>query len=1340
MRKREERPRLGRLQWIVAPCALMASALAWTLIVQGCPSHVGENARSTTSEIERLVPVGRETARRRPSREELLREALAGVSDGEDAALGARMQLRTLAIPRPPRGASARFNFGDGKRGWITALPSEQLLTSPAFANGKVFLGGGFASHHFFAFDAYDGELEWALAAPDGGPTAAIVHRGKVIFNTESCTLFVADVETGELLWKRWLGDPLMSQPAAAEDVVLSAYPSGGGHQLGAFRLADGEPVWSIPIPADVIQAPQVSGDSVFFATMEGSAHRVRVRDGHVHWKREVGASSAMWVDRGKVLLTRRVDGAGGPKEQPIVMAVDGGRIVREGERVPAPYLAGESRDRQLVHGQMGAWGNVPGGQHLGLTNVAAGWAFQGSTPAVADGRAYFAVAGEIRAREIETGRDVWTRAYREAEGAQAISPPAVVGSQLVFGTVDGHLYFSDIDTGMTTAAYAIGEPIVFQPIVAQGWVYVATARGNLIALEVGDPALDGWHMWGGNAAHAGVVETAGTVDPHLLASLERPTQGTMRVGRFEDAEQTARDGPETATDATEAPPAAAATREEEPNAEEERPDLPLLRTRVEANVSGVVARVVVTQSFENPHDRPIEALYLFPLPAEAAVDDMEMHIGSRVVRGRIQRRAQARQTYEAARSEGRRAALLEQQRPNLFAQRVANIQPGERIDVRIQYVQMLPFENGQYELAYPMIAPPRFDPSDPGAVLGAPGEMRASSDIDLSVRIDAGMPIEQIASPTHRVDVQRSRGSRSAASVRLATGDRIPNRDFVLRYAVSGEIPRATVLAHKRQDGGFFSLVVQPPAAPADDTVAPRAITFVVDTSSSMKGRPMEHAKAVMRRVLAGLRPTDTFNIVRFSDRVEPMAPAPIAGSRENVQRGVEVVGQLRAAGATEMVPAIRTALESAQGADGERLQIVVLLTDGFIANEAQVLRAIAEDLGDTRLYSVGVGSAVNRFLLERAAEIGRGRAIVATLSEPPDAVASRFFTLVDRPVFTDVDVDWGGLDVRDVYPRHLPDLFAGKPLVVHGRYDRGGTARVKVRGTVNGRRFERVVDVTLPGSSPDQTHAAHATLWARAAVHDRMNRLYLRDDPNLIEEITRLGLEHRMMTQYTSFVAVDETPAEPRAGERNAEEQATPTVSPARSLPGDPEIRIPAPADARAVTVILPFGETLAAAYEPELGVWSARFLVPGDAEDGSYPIEVLVTHADGRQEHLRVWYTVDAAAPLVRVEVVGDVRPGGEVVIRATQTLTELDLVQANMRPDAELTAARAQMLSDTRRVEVRLPDGSVLDLALAAPGVWQAPWRIPSSARGSIRLAVTAVDLAANVRTHDVDIDL
>ena len=1292
----------ARTSWSLMCLAgiLTPASLAVVLEACGTASAVGSHPVATTEpHASRFRPSDVEP--HVPDRDGLLADALMGVHEPADQSFGARLQVRNLRVPSTPAGASARFNFDGTKRGWVTSLGRSEILTTPAYAEGKVFIGGGFASHRFFAFNAFNGDLDWTMAAPDGGPTPAIIKNRRVIYNTESCTLFVADIETGEKLWSRWLGDPLMSQPAAVGNLVLSAYPRNGGHEFGAFSLASGEPVWSRRIPADVIQAPQVRGNSVFFATMDGTVTRLNWRNGNVEWSEDVSAASAVWVDGNRILLSAKVEGRT-PRERPIVLNTHTGSVIRRGAPVPAPYFAGDSRDRELQAAQAGAWGNVPSGEHLGLRNVASGWAFQGATPAVVDGRSYTAIGSQLRAVDVATGEELWRREYAQGAGAQTISPPTVVGSQIIFGTVDGHLYFTDIDTGMVVRAYDVGEPIVFQPILAQGWVYVATGRGRLVGLEVGDPRLDGWHMWGGNAQHAGKVEDAGKVSEELLQDLQLPARGTLQLRGFEDVEA---DTP--------------AQQAEQAEQEQEQlgGDLPLIGTRVSARVEGFVARVAVTQTFDNPHERPIEAAYLFPLPGDAAVDHMEMHVGDRVVRGRIKRKHVARRIYEQARETGRRAALLEQQRPNLFAQNVANVQPLERIEVRIEYVQALPFANGGYELNVPLTAP----------------EEVQQSQAAVAVELTPGLPLRSIESPTHEIAVQRH---GQAASVRL--DEENASGDFVLRYRVGGEHPEATVLSQRvpvrpDDDGspnGFFSLMVQPPLAQgASAPSIGRDLTIVVDRSSSMRGRPLEQTKEILAELIASLNEQDRLNVV-LSGSNGDLADAPQPVNAELRRQAIEMVRAISPLGASDVTVALSRALDQAPENSG-RLPIVLLVSDGYIGNESSVLRTIAEGLGRQRFYSLGLGYAVNRFMLDRVAEVGRGRSIVAELSDEAEQVVTRLRATVDAPVFTDVEIDWGDLDVRDIYPRRAPDVFAGQPLLIHGRFNRGGVSTIKVRGSINGERYERLVSVALGKGSADlsaDTSAQtlvdagrHASLWARAAVRDRMNRMYLRDNPALQEEVTQLGLRHHLVTQWTSFVAVEDQPvAAP----------ARATVSPARSLPGDPEIRIPAPANARAVTVVLPFGDTLAAQWEPEIDRWTTRFLVPRDAEEGTYPIEVIVTLASGEQERSRLWYTVDQSAPMFDVELDGEVAAGATVRVRATQRITDADLQQVN-RSRSTLTQTRAQLLQDARRVELRLGD-AVFNLEVVAPGQWEATVPIPAAARGRLRAELVVVDLAANVR--------
>jgi len=685
------------------------------------------------------------------------------------------------------RGVTTSFELPSGESGWVTALPERGLGVTPAYGHGKVFVGGGFASRTMYAMDARTGRISWRVAAPDGGPSAAIVVDDKVLFNTESCTIFAVDIETGRIVWRRWLGDPLMSQPTAADGRVFSAHPSGSsgtGYAMTALAVSDGSVLWTVAVPADVVSAAVLAGDSLYFTTMDGTVHRRAQSDGRELWRRDVGATTAPWVDGDRVLLARRVDapaGESGPHEEQIVLSANDGTLIRSGEAVAAAHLTGAGRARKILVGQAGAWGSARRGrEHLGFRNIAEGWAYQGVRPTVIDGRSYQVEGDQIRCRDVETGRLLWSRRYAEDGGALAVSPPAVVGAQMVVATVDGHVYGLDIDTGMTVWAYDAGEPVVFQPSVAHGWVYLATATGRLMAFPVGDESLDGWHMWGGNPSHEGPLPPA---PPERNGEEESDEEDGLGQGEMRVIV-----------------------------ADERRiEELPLERTSVEANISGFVASVTVRQVFSNSHDEPLEAAYHFPLPSNAAVDSMTVVAGERRIRGRIERREEARIIYRRARDAGLLAALLEQQRPNLFTQRLANIPAGETINVEIHYVQMLPYEAGTYEFVFPMVAGARAqDPTAEGEEeieQHRPGTR--PRDVDVSVRIDAGIPIADLDSPSHRIEVERSDARR--AVVRLDEGDRIPNRDMVLRYDVAGEQPAGALLSHHDERGGFFTLIVQP-------------------------------------------------------------------------------------------------------------------------------------------------------------------------------------------------------------------------------------------------------------------------------------------------------------------------------------------------------------------------------------------------------------------------------------------------------------------------------------------------------------------------------------------------
>ncbi len=569
--------------------------------------------------------------------------------------------------------------------------------------------------------------------------------------------------------------------------------------------------------------------------------------------------------------------------------------------------------------------------------------------------------------------------------------------------------------------------------------------------------------------------------------------------------------------------------------------EFPLKHTDVRADVTGPVARVTVTQTFQNPFEETIEAVYVFPLPQDAAVNDLEMRLGDRVVRGLIERREEAQRIYRRARDAGHVAALLEQERPNLFTQSVANILPGNEISVTITYVETLDYEKGVYEFTYPMVVGPRFiPPAGGGDAMPAGGEpptlssgvrdahritppylpptVRSGHDISVTVDWDAGIPVERIESRTHRVDVDRT--SRTHRTVMLHPNDSIPNKDLVLRCRVAGDGPETGVLSYHDGQSGYLTVLLHPEIDPAPRDVTPKEMIFVLDCSGSMSGEPMAAAKGLVRHALKNVNAHDTFQILRFSTKASGFRPQPIAATPENVKAGLHYLEGLRGGGGTMMVEGIKAALDFPS--DPDRLRIVLFLTDGYIGNEDDIFRAVQQRIGDARLFSLGVGSSPNRYLLDGLAREGRGE---VQYFLPGSSVADEVATFYDRirnPYLTDLELVWDGVAVEDVEPYRVPDLFDGRPLVVNARYDGRGRGELLVRGRLAGKPWSRRVKLRLPtseGGSP-----AVGSLWARARIGELERRMLRGESADLIDEITRLGLGHRLVTKFTSFVAVEE------------------------------------------------------------------------------------------------------------------------------------------------------------------------------------------------------------------------
>jgi Ca-activated chloride channel family protein len=568
----------------------------------------------------------------------------------------------------------------------------------------------------------------------------------------------------------------------------------------------------------------------------------------------------------------------------------------------------------------------------------------------------------------------------------------------------------------------------------------------------------------------------------------------------------------------------------------------PLKHTDVKAEISGFLSRVTVTQEFENPFKDKIEAVYTFPLPQAAAVDDMTMLVGERTVKGKIMRREQAQAVYEAARNNGQVASLLDQERPNIFTQSVANIMPGEKVTVVISYVETLKYEDGSYEFVFPMVVGPRYVPGAPTGRQGGgtapdtdrvpdgsritppvtPEGTRAGHDISLEVALDAGVPVDDLRSKTHEIDVVKT--NDRSARVRLKNMSEIPNKDFVLRYDVAGRKVEDAVLTHRADRGGFFTLILQPPDRVTAEDVTPKEIVFVIDTSGSMMGFPIEKAKEAMKLALDGLYPQDTFNLITFSGDTHILFPQPVAATPANLRKAQEFLASREGSGGTEMMKAIRAALDPSDKQD--HVRIVCFMTDGYVGNDMDIIGEVQKH-PNARVFSFGIGSSANRFLLDKMAEYGRGEVEYVGLNDDGSAAARRFHERVRSPLLTDISIDWAGLPVSDVYPKRIPDLFSAKPVILSGRYTGKGRASIRLRGKMSGRDTVREIQVELPEA--EGRHDVLATLWARTRIDDLMGQDlegiqagHARADVR--ETITQLGLEYRLMTQFTSFVAVEE------------------------------------------------------------------------------------------------------------------------------------------------------------------------------------------------------------------------
>ncbi len=613
-------------------------------------------------------------------------------------------------------------------------------------------------------------------------------------------------------------------------------------------------------------------------------------------------------------------------------------------------------------------------------------------------------------------------------------------------------------------------------------------------------------------------------------SGLSDPTTRTLRVARADEVAHPLGGVVQRLHGSIRGPRAAEAERASAPffkitDGDDELETLPLKSTRADVDIAGVIAQVKLTQIYKNEGEHTIEAVYVFPASTRAAVYAMKMTVGERVIRAKIQTRDQARKTYEQARQQGRTASLLEQQRPNVFQMSVANVLPGDEIEVELFYTELLVPEDHTYELVIPTVVGPRYvDGSEPEA--GSADSWFANPHLGegedapytfgAEIEIRSGIPVAKVRS-SHDVDVVYD-------SVRKATVSLFPdpahgNRDLVLRYQLAGAQIQTGLLLYPGEEENFFLLTVEPPERIEAREIVPREFIFIMDVSGSMNGYPLETAKQLMRELLAELRPSDHFNVIFFAGQAALLSPRSLPVSRSSLRQAEQLVDMQYGGGGTALVPALERALQLPRIDDAER--ILVIATDGYVGTERRAFSMVRQKLGEASFFPFGIGSSVNRFLIEGLARAGQGEPFVVLDQNDAEAQAVRFRRYIQSPLLRDIEVEFDGFEAHDVEPLSFPTLFAQRPLVIFGKYQGRAEGQIVIRGQQASGDYLRRVEVAEGIAHEDNAALRH--LWARKRIQGLADDSQLDRSGGQAEEVTRLGLKYSLLTEFTSFVAVD-------------------------------------------------------------------------------------------------------------------------------------------------------------------------------------------------------------------------
>ncbi len=570
--------------------------------------------------------------------------------------------------------------------------------------------------------------------------------------------------------------------------------------------------------------------------------------------------------------------------------------------------------------------------------------------------------------------------------------------------------------------------------------------------------------------------------------------------------------------------------------------NLPLKSTSAEVNIAGVIADVTVKQVYTNAGQKTLEAIYVFPASTNAAVYKMKMKINDREIEAIVREKAEARQMYETAKEEGKAASLLEQHKPNVFQMNVANIIPGATVEVELSYTELLVPVDGTYEFVYPTVVGPRYSHKaeeetedwvkNPYLEEGA----KPNYSFDIKLNVEAGIPIQYMNTPSHQTKIQYK--SKKSATVELEDVEsQSGNKDFILHYKLKGSNIETGVLVYEDNGEKYFLAMMQPPKRIETEEIPPREYVFIVDVSGSMSGFPLDVSKEVMKNLLSQLRASDKFNIVFFAGGSSVYSETSISATESNIKQAITFLEKQRGGGGTELLNALKTSFNLKGTEDFSRT--FVILTDGYVTVEREAFEMVGKNLGEANVFAFGIGSSVNRYIIEGLAHAGNGEPFVVTNEGEAKANADKFIEYIATPVLTNIKIDYSNIEVYDVLPSGIPDIFAERPVVIVGKFKGSAIGSVTLKGETGRGNYENTLDFKKQGNNAYLKALKY--LWAREKIRELSDYAKVTYAQDMKKPIVEIGLKYNLLTEYTSFIAVDSEIIN-KGGEQTTVNQALP------------------------------------------------------------------------------------------------------------------------------------------------------------------------------------------------------